>query len=1154
MNHIVRYLFLVFLTGYTAWAQGATLTNSSYRLEIAKDGTVLMNVAGLAPQRLIPEFTVLESEHNPGLTGSLNHDNYLLAPRYAMRWTKTKEPASMLNAWLASPEMKEALGGACASVRDEPGGGRVWEYRTATGELKLRVSGVGADGTTRPFAAARNVVLRAVSGVVAKGRLKWAFPEQANFALSAVLTLSPDGSDPEIAFELTPKKARYYSVAFTGAPGVPIADVLPVPQECSGRGYRQFDFVMGDATMKCPRVMASTRQGSIALAASPCECAFRLPARSEGRFGLMLAHDAGNLKPVLLAPLLGCPESRMKPGQPWRFSFRVVTRAGDWKETFRRIARSVGNFRDQRDASGPGSLNACLEHVMDFLADRNGRNYAMWHDEQKYYDYFTDQTGIFKPFSPIYGLSAAVVTDDEDFFRRRARPAVEYALSRKTNYFAPYEQLKPVQPAALREIGGPYIGYAQRVSLNEFFQRRVPSLLALPEHRGSGSDNMADALARWQLTGERAALDVAVKTADALVKRGHIDSEQQLFDLLELYSAVGERKYLGGAIDAAYDAVTSLNLSPTPPDTNVTVDTGGQVPVHSNSFPRHLMWGFEPPQPLAVPEMTVPAWRVARLGLPSPAYPIEYWMNVHGALLRTAALGQDDFLRDVARWGMVGRFGNYPGDNRTQISLVGELPDAVDRPPWDWNFATVNPGHAWDFAGAVLDYLVTDAFDRSRGAIDFPAESTAGSTFRVRTYGARPGRFYGAQGVRLWLPRGLVATGNKQLDWLAGYGNGRFYLALWSQSFREEHATVSLNRAWVECQDGDALCCLQNQSAPPARVASNQLTVTLPAKGVVAFAIPATVKPRFQATLYAKDAPQLSRESSADTEEPFGKIHAMLLTAGRGLTSAFVYTEAPPENVIAARLRWRQGNGVWHELIDKIYPYEFSTDLAENAGDFQCVFEVQNSSQQVQQSRPIQLKITAAGAAPAGDDIPKPTTIVSPPIRPASKPAPIALEADFLAYLKTAANRDRFGLRNGRFYPYSTPLGRRIGFRQLVWDQSLFADGCTPEKANEQLKVDLADAADELRKVLAARTPALQFDELSPMQREILLDFANSEGAAHLRPEFVTAVLATDWSALMHKHLYVRYAGPAPDHTRNRAFVERWSDSDRFARKKRTKS
>jgi hypothetical protein len=47
-----------------------------------------------------------------------------------------------------------------------------------------------------------------------------------------------------------------------------------------------------------------------------------------------------------------------------------------------------------------------------------------------------------------------------------------------------------------------------------------------------------------------------------------------------------------------------------------------------------------------------------------------------------------------------------------------------------------------------------------------------------------------------------------------------------------------------------------------------------------------------------------------------GPVHAMLLRAGRGLTSAFVYTEALPENVIAAKLRWRQGNGAWQELTD----------------------------------------------------------------------------------------------------------------------------------------------------------------------------------------------------------------------------------------------
>lgn len=56
-----------------------------------------------------------------------------------------------------------------------------------------------------------------------------------------------------------------------------------------------------------------------------------------------------------------------------------------------------------------------------------------------------------------------------------------------------------------------------------------------------------------------------------------------------------------------------------------------------------------------------------------------------------------------------------------------------------------------------------------------------------------------------------------------------------------------------------------------------------------------------------------------------------------------------------------------------------------------------------------------------------------------------------------------------------------------------------------------------------------------------LLDFAHSEGIAALRPEFVSAVPAGDWPRVIGDHLYVRYAGHAPDHPRNKAFAQRWN-------------
>src|SRR5207247_2078421 len=122
--------------------------------------------------------------------------------------------------------------------------------------------------------------------------------------------------------------------------------------------------------------------------------------------------------------------------------------------------------------------------------------------------------------------------------------------------------------------------------------------------------------------------------------------EEEFFDLLDLADATREPQYVRAALEAAYHNAAKMNLYPVPPDTTVTVDRGGLAPVHYHSYGRHRnIWGFPPPQPLRTAEQTVPAWRIARLGLPGIAYPIEYWMNTHGAMLRAAGLAHDDFLR-----------------------------------------------------------------------------------------------------------------------------------------------------------------------------------------------------------------------------------------------------------------------------------------------------------------------------------------------------------------------------------------------------------------------------------------------------------------------------------------------------------------------------
>jgi hypothetical protein len=257
--------------------------------------------------------------------------------------------------------------------------------------------------------------------------------------------------------------------------------------------------------------------------------------------------------------------------------------------------------------------------------------------------------------------------------------------------------------------------------------------------------------------------------------------------------------------------------------------------------------------------------------------------------------------------------------------------------------------------------LVTDCFDRSAGKIAFPGNTLAGSPFRVHAYGADAGRFYDEENVRLWIPTDLLTMDNRQIDWLAAWGNGKLYLAFWNQSFRAEQATVQLNKSRVAVAAGATMRQWENNSARSAQAyPGDRLEFTVAAKGIRAFAIgPAETRRTLQAKLFDPAAPRLGTGSIQTLEAPFGKVHAMLLSLGRGLTSAFVYTDALPENVITARCRWRQGGGEWTTQQDDVFPFEFSVWLDDDAGDFEAILELETTRLEEVESGPLVLKFAA---------------------------------------------------------------------------------------------------------------------------------------------------------------------------------------------------
>jgi hypothetical protein len=958
MRRRITRLVAVLVCAWPAMATSAeVVTNGDYQLLPQGDGSVIVRNAQGSEARLVPSFTIMFSQKSsaPGL----NWRNWLLSPRWAMRWAAYQVPADELNQWLTE-EMKLDV-----RVTDDAQGKRVWDY----GEGKPKVTGRDATGTTDPFLAGTRNDLRAASTTTEGGAIRWLFPAAADFSLAAELSLPPGGGEPVISYTLTANTAGFFSVIFTGMPGVAEADAIPVPQPAAGWNTNQSHFVMLEVNERLPRAHVSDGKHNYMAVVHPDSASWRdvMALRETSRFGTMIRKENGVFYPAIIAPVMGIDGSKMEAGQTFDFKLLFALRDGSWQDSLRHVAENIYGVRDMRDNSGSGPLYLAIGRVMDYLRDKNGKNFAQWDPEQKYYNYWSDQSGIFKPFSPIFGLSAAVFLDDEDFYRQRALPVVEMGLSRMGNVFAPYDIVKTGQAAnsMQRNLGSPYVSVPQLVTLWEFYRERTYAFKYYAERQAAGT-SMTELLAQWRLSGDDGKLQLAKEAAlKAATRKGGA-----YFDFLEAYEATGEKSLLAAAYERLYTKISqNVNLFPAVPDKDVVFDQGGKVPVHYHSDGRHKKWGLPPPEGLQVQteEKKVPAWRGSEIGLETFSHHrAELWLNLPPQYLRIAAYSEDEFLRTLARWAMVGRYGNYAGDNRTQRSLVTELPDAMENPVWLQNYSSFNPGHAWEVVGAMIDYLVTDCFDRSDQKIVFPASTMAGGHFRVQAFGARPGRFYDEDDVQLWCPPDLLTIDNPQLEWIAGWGNGKLYVAIWNQSFRKENAALKFNpgravfsetarmRRWVD-----------NKEVSEAGAASPEMNVALSPKGIVAFAIEGVdVRKTLQAQMFAPGGAKLGPGSVRTMEAPFGKLHGLLLSMGPGLTNAFVYTDALPEEVITARLKWRQGEGKWRTLEDGTFPFEFSIWLDDEAGDFQCEVQVETTGLEMKQSAVMSLTMAEEKGAP----------------------------------------------------------------------------------------------------------------------------------------------------------------------------------------------
>lgn len=885
-----------------------SVSNDSFRLRLAEGGAIAVE-SGTVSRTFEPVFTVISSSRDPELV--LQRVDIPKVSYNVPTWLTTGEADSF-----------KAL-----NTRTQGGDGVEMEKTVA--QKENRTADVFRSGDVR--------VIRATGGKLEGRKVTWSF---ADPELSAWVELPEGKGEPVLGFTFTPKEKGWYSIGYTGAPQADPAAVAEIwqPLIWLEKRFPTRSYLTAGGMCPLPTCLVTADGATVGVLAAPSELPFQpLPRWQNSRFGVALRNQEGLAQPMIFAPMPGGSDSKLEAGQPFSFKALLVVRAGDLDDTFEYLARSAYGFGDLR-RNVSVSLNKTLENMIDYGLSE----YSRFDPELRGCMYETDVPGAVKNVSSLHPLAMALVTDNEAIFRERARPIMEFLLSREKSLFVLDPEMKIQDPS--RFLRGPCAPVSELTALYDLSGKRTPLFLDYAVQKTKKDSDWVRLLALHRADSARTPLSAVTAAADEYLaeRTGEKQSEfatnlsrgSMFFwtefvpvwiPLLELYEATGEKRYLEAAHQAAREFAQFIYFCPLVPTEDVLVNKDGKAPQYWYlSKKGHL--------PMSAPEEKVPAWRLSEIGLTpesagTAAGHRAILLATHAPwMLRLAEYTNDSFLHDIARSAIVGRYENFPGYHiNTERTTVYEKADYPLHAHKDLSYNSFHYNHVWPHIVLLLDYLVSDAFYRSRGAIDFPSHYAEGYAYlQNKIYGDRPGEIYGEKGAWLWMPKGLVSIDNPQLNYLAARGDHTLYVVLTNQSPDPVKARVRLDAGLVAFDSGAPQAVRvweENQKREPVPLKDGAVEASVAGKGITVLAFDG-VTPRvgFQE--------KWSRQGGAGSKVvpmETGDAKGMLISFGPQLTHAYVYLSAMEDQVKEARLHYREGE-TWKVLTDAKYPFEFSVD------------------------------------------------------------------------------------------------------------------------------------------------------------------------------------------------------------------------------------
>lgn len=802
--------------------------------------------------------------------------------------------------------------------------------------------------------------------------VRWRF-DHPDCQVEAEVVVPPEGGLARIRSTLTARTAGMWTIAYAGAPAAAIDDVVELfqPLVWNDRRLPPESFLIPDDICSIPGCLVQTGRGTIGVMADPSQFPFEMPVASRRKFGVSVRNAAGQAQPLIFAPFPGMSDAVLSAGDSRSFSVVLVATPKPLDAAFEHVARDVCGFRDRRENT-LASLNTALDNILAFATGPAGR-----FDAANRAFTYPDAEGTVKNVSALHPISLAIVTDDERLFRDQGVPILEYLLSREKFLFALSDTATSSQTPS-RRLAGPAMPVSELTAFQRLSQGASPSFLASAE-RLHGVDRMLNMewvspahswqndLWLYRATGQRKWLDSAVRKADAWIadRAAHPPTDfteagtGTFFDymlppwkeLYELWVETRDPRHLAAARAGARQYARLVWFYPVVPDGSVTVNQTGFAPRRGRPDEDGLV--------RVAPE-TVPAWRVSEQGLVcegnGTVQRIALYLAMHAPLfMRLSHDAADPFLHDIARSALVGRFAGFPGYHfNTRYSTAQEKADFALHPFEELKVTTsMHYNHSLPMANLVLDYLFSDAYSRSKGAIEFPAEFAEGYAYLGgRVYGA-PGRFHDRSGVRPWMPKGLITTDSVQVNYVAGRSADSLCIALMNQCDRSlDDVAVTIDLSRFAHPSGAVVAEVWQDGVKmptPVPVEGGRVRVPIAPQGLTSLVINGLVPtPTFQDKLWSQ--PVGGRGTTdATAVMPCGSARAIRLSFGERLTWVYAYMDCRASDVHRVRFTVDHCGSVTHHT-DDTYPFEFS--MPESACDqpVRVQFEIEDAGGTVHRS------------------------------------------------------------------------------------------------------------------------------------------------------------------------------------------------------------